>query len=138
MMLGAKLPDPNDGAALFRKAYAIDSTEKYLNYYYGAMLQYQDSILKSEPYLLKEKKRSDYWEVDFMLARVAVEKGNLPAAVSYLENFLKRSPKHELGNRNLLQLYVQSNLPDKARAHVQKMERMGMVVPAELKEMIGN
>jgi hypothetical protein len=37
-----------------------------------------------------------------------------------------------------LQLYVQSNLPDKARAHVQKMERMGMVVPAELKEMIGN
>jgi tetratricopeptide (TPR) repeat protein len=137
MMLGAKLPDPQDGAQLFRKAYAIDSTEKYLNYYYGAMLQYQDSILESEPYLLKEKERSDYWEVDFMLARVAVAKGNLPAAIKSLESFLVRSPKHELGNKNLLQLYIQSNQVDKARAQGLKMQQMGIPVSEDIRTIIG-
>ncbi len=137
MMLGAKLPNPEDGARLFRKAYAIDSTEKYLNYYYGAMLQYEDSIPESEPYLLKEKERSDYVEVDFMLARVAVEKGDLQGGIHYLESFLKRSPTHELANKNLLQLYIQTGNMEKARAQAISMQQKGLPVPQDLKTQLG-
>jgi tetratricopeptide (TPR) repeat protein len=137
MMLGAKLPDPNEGAKLFRKAYAIDSTEKYINYYYGAMLQYQDSILESEKYLLAEKRRSDYVECDYMLARVAVQKGNIPAAIEYLENFLARAPLHELGNTNLLQLYIQSGDLVKARLQMASMDQKGLPVSPEIRQSLG-
>lgn len=136
MMLGAKLPDPDEGALLFRKAYALDSTEKYINYYYGAMLQYQDSVPESEPYLLVEKERSDYVEVDYLLARVAFEKGDFQRGISYLERFLERSPMHEAGNSNLLRLYLQSGDHARARAHAQKMERQGLMVPPDIKGML--
>ncbi|HLF63346.1 MAG TPA: hypothetical protein VI603_06325, partial [Saprospiraceae bacterium] len=137
MMLGAKLEDPAEGAKMFRRAYAIDSTEKYINYYYGAMLQYQDSILESERYLLAEKQRSDFVECDFMLARVAVEKNNIPAAIEYLENFLARAPLHDLGNTNLLQLYVQSGDLVKARLQMISMDQKGLPVAEEVRKVIG-
>jgi two-component SAPR family response regulator len=136
MMLGAKLPDPAEGAKMFRKAYAIDSTEKYINYYYGAMLQYQDSILESERYLLAEKERSDYFECDYMLARVAVQKNDIPSAITYLENFLARAPMHELGNTNLLQLYTQSGDLVKARLQMNSMDQKGIPVKPEVRQML--
>jgi tetratricopeptide (TPR) repeat protein len=137
MMLGAKLEDPDEGARLFRQAYAMDSTEKYINYYYGAMLQYQDSILESERYLLAEKDRSNYVECDYMLARVYVEKGELFTAIGYLETFIGRAPMHELAHTNLLQLYLQTGDLERAKDLITSMDQKGIPVAEDLRRQAG-
>ena len=42
-----------------RTAYQLNPNEKYLNYYYGVMMQHQDSMFESEKYFLKEHFRTD-------------------------------------------------------------------------------
>lgn len=136
MMLGAREPNKADGEALFRKAYAINPKEKYLNYYYGVMLQGHDSILQSEKYLLAEKSISDYYECDFYLARVAIQKKDLKAAQAYLERYITRDPANPQANNNLLVLYLQTNQRDKAKAQVTHMQQIGQsVAPGVLQQL---
>jgi len=126
MMLAARL-DKNQfqrSAALFRKAYSINPKEKYLNYYYAVMLQQTDSVLQSEQYLLAEKQLSDYYECDFYLARVAMEKRDLNAAIAYLERFLKKDPNNQIANQNLFLLYRDTNQKEKADAQAKRMQQI--------------
>lgn len=139
MMLAARL-DKSEGReseALFRKAYALNPDEKYLNFYMGELLQKKDSVLVSEPYLLKEKQISNYTLCDFYLARVAMEKKDIPGAIRYLQTFLKRDPYNSMANNNLLLLYMEMHQPEKARAHISEMRRMGMDVPAGVAQQLG-
>ncbi|PZF74894.1 glycosyltransferase family 39 protein [Taibaiella soli] len=137
MMYGARMEDPAEGAKMFRKAYTLNPKEKYLNYYYGVMLQKEDSVLQSEPYLLAEKKISNYYECDFYLARVAMEKKDMPGAISYLEHYIVRDPNNPQANNNLLLLYLDTRQKAKADAQVKHMTEMGMAVPAEITTRIG-
>lgn len=136
MMYGARIEDQAEGAKLFRKAYTLNPKEKYLNYYYGVMLQKEDSVLQSEPYLLAEKKISDYYECDFYLARVAMEKKDMNGAIGYLERYVTRDPANPQANNNLLLLYIDTRQKAKAEAQAKHMNEMGMPVPAEITNRI--
>lgn len=136
MMYGARIEDQAEGAKLFRKAYTLNPKEKYLNYYYGVMLQKEDSVLQSEPYLLTEKKISDYYECDFYLARVAMEKRDMKSAIGYLERYLTRDPANPQANNNLLLLYLDTHQKTKAEAQAKHMTETGMPVPAEVTNRI--
>jgi tetratricopeptide (TPR) repeat protein len=137
MMYGARVEDKRAGYALMRKAYTLNPNEKYLNYYYGMMLQNQDSLLQSEPYFLKEKKNSGYYECDFYLAKVAFYKKNFADAATYLESYIKVDKKNEMANNNLLLLY-KNEFKDKPKAQIQvkRMQENGIIVSPEVQQQV--
>lgn len=132
MMYGQRIADEDKekGYGLIRKAYSLNPDQKYINYYYGKMLQNEDSIQASEKYLLKEKQVSNYYECDLYLARVALEKKppNTEAAATYLQNFLAKDSLSDVGNNNLLVLYIQTGEKAKASAHIKRMQSNGLTV----------
>ena len=132
MMLAAREPDKNAGHELMRRAYAMEPDQKYINFYYGTMLQEEDSVLQSEKYLMAEKKISNYYEVDFYLARVAFEKKNFDAAATYLRTYLVRDSENQQGNNNLLLLYLQTNQIQAAAAQAARMQKLGVPVPKDV------
>lgn len=136
MMLGARLDNVEDSYKLFRAAYKLDPKQKYINYYYGRMLQMKDSVLASEPYLLKEKALTNFYDVDFYLARVAITKGDTMQAIAYLESFVEHNPVSEPANVNLLLMYISKKHYDAARKQADKMRKAGIKVPDELKRMM--
>jgi protein O-mannosyl-transferase len=139
MMLAARLDKDQvqRSEALFRKAYRLDPTQKYLNFYIGDMLQKKDSVLASEPYLLAEKNASGYYQCDFLLARVAMEKKDLPGAINYLKTYLKTDTKNGPANTNLLLLYLDTHQPDSARAQARNMQQRHLDVPPQLQKQLG-
>lgn len=137
MMLAARIDNLEQSYELFRKAYLINPDEKYLNFYYGVMLQKQDSVPQSERFLLKEKNTSGYYECDFYLARVAMERKDMNAAIWYLQTYLTHDAGNKIANTNLLLLYIDTQQPDKAREQARAMKRMGMDVPPPLAQQLG-
>jgi protein O-mannosyl-transferase len=139
MMLAARLDKDQfeQSCVLFRKAYQLNPNEKYLNFYYGKMLQMKDSVRESEKYLLKEKNTSGYYECDFYLARVAMEKKDLNAAAGYLQAYLKNDPGNKIANTNLLLLYLDTQQPQKAKGQVKFMQQQGMEVPVQILQRLG-
>jgi len=129
MMLSARIDDPAKSEALFMEAYKLDPDERQLNFIYGVHLQEKDSILASEKYFLAEKKKTGYYECDFYLARVAMEKKDLKGAISYLESYIKNDSKNISANNNLLLLYLDTDQEDKAKAQALRMEKEGLDVP---------
>jgi len=132
MMLGARIDNLEQSYALFRKAYRLNPKEKYLGYYYGKMMQLQDSILASEKYLLAEKNTSGYYECDFYLARVAMLKNDTLGSINYLKTYLKADPANANANNNLLLMLLSTNRLDDARAVVGQMQLHGVPVPPEV------
>ena len=139
MMLAARL-DKDEVARseeLFRKAYQLNPNEKYLNFYMGDMLQKHDSVAASEKYLLAEKKNSDYYQCDFLLARVDMERKDFSGAINYLVTYLKRDSKNTMANNNLLLLYIQTQQPDKAKTQIRQMQQIGLQVPPAVLHQLG-
>lgn len=137
MMLGAREDNLAHSAQLFREAYRLDPKQKYINYYMGMLLQRQDSVLQSEPYLLREKKISDFYECDFYLARVAMTKADTTMAILYMESYVKRNPGSEPANNNLLLMYINKHMYNEARTQMAKMQQMGLKVAPEFVRMLG-
>ena len=117
---------------LFHKAYSLNPNEKYLNFYYGCMLQKKDSVLASEPYLLKEKQISNYYECDFYLARVAIMKSDTTGAINYLKTYLEKDSNNPQANNNLLLMYFSRGQYALAKTQAAKMKDKGMAPPAEI------
>ena len=134
MMLGAREDDLERSYTLFRTAYKLNPKERYLNYYYGKMLQMKDSVLASEPYLLAEKNTSGYYECDFYLARVAIMKNDTAGAINYLKNYLKTDVASAPANNNLLLMLISMGRIEEANAHMAHMRQIGLPIPAELKQ----
>jgi 4-amino-4-deoxy-L-arabinose transferase-like glycosyltransferase len=129
MMLGERLTDDMPKAyELIRRSYHMDSTEKYINYFYGMMLKNHDSILQSEKYFLAEKKISGFEECDFHLAAIAFAKKDFITAEHYLESYTTAAPTNADANNNLLLLYIQEKQKDKALAQIKKMQQNGVSV----------
>lgn len=131
MMLAARIGDPVQSDSLFLRAYSLNPNERLLNFIYGVRLQDHDSVAASEKYFLAEKKNSGYYACDLYLSRVAMERKDLRTAITYLESFLKKEPKHPIANNNLLFLYIDTEQPDKAHEQVKKMQQAGIEVPKE-------
>ncbi len=139
MMYGARVEDKQEGFRLMRKAYQLNPDEKYLNYYYGVMLQHQDSLLASEAHFLREKKKSGYYECDFYLAKVAFYKKDFQQAAVYLEDYVKADKTNEAANNNLLLLYMTA-LKDKSKAQAQinRMSENGITVSNKVRQEVAN
>jgi hypothetical protein len=138
MMLGARIDktDKRMGEELILKAYSLNPSEKYINYYVGVMKQDHDSVLASEPFFQKEISISDYYMCYFHMARVAFVKNDKPAAISYLEKFLDRAPGDPQGSNNLLLLYLDTGQKDKAKALVENMKQYGITIPAGIEQQL--
>jgi tetratricopeptide (TPR) repeat protein len=136
MMYGARADGRENKYALIRRAYAINPKEKYLNYYYGLMLQEQDSLDQAIEHLLDEQQRSDYYECDFHLARIYFTKRQLPLAAQHLERYLTRDPGNEAANSNLLLLYIDTRQREKAQAQADKMQQRGIAVAPMLLQQL--
>ncbi len=132
MMYAARVEDKKEGYALMRRAYQLNPEEKYINYYYGVMLQNQDSVLESEKHFLKEQEISDYYECDFYLAQIDHKRQNLPGAEKHLERYITRDSMNAPANSNLLLLYLEEKKKQKAIQHISNMQRRGFTVPATL------
>ena len=139
MMLAARLDKAQfeRSCALFRKAYRLNPKEKYLNFYIGDMLQKKDSVSASEKFLLAEKNSSGYYQCDFLLARVAMEKKDFQGAIEYLKNYLKTDTKNGPANNNLLLLYIDTHQPENAKNQIKHMQQLNMEVPAQLRGQLG-
>ena len=129
MMLAARTDDAAESKKLFLKAYSLDPKQVYMNFIYGVMLQNKDSILASEKYLLDEKANSGYYECDYYLARVALEKKDYNSAIAYLQSFLKKAPGNKTANDNLLLLFLDTDQNDKAKAQAIHMKKYGLELP---------
>lgn len=129
MMYGARIQDKQEGYALMRRAYALNPDEKYLNYYYGVMLQNEDSLAESEKHFLKEQKISDYFECDFYLAQIDFHRKDLNGAQKHLERYLTRDSLNGPANNNLLLLYLQTRQKRQASGQIQAMQHRGIMVP---------
>ena len=136
MMLGAREDNLQESYNLFHTAYRLNPKEKYLNYYYGVMLQKKDSILASEPYLLAEKNASGYYECDFYLARVAMMKGDTLGSMNYLKTYLKKDPGNPQANNNLLLMYFTTGRVKEAKALAADMQLNGLTVPPQILERL--
>ena len=137
MMLGAREDDMQQSYALFRRAYQLNPREKYLNFYYGVMLQKEDSVKESEKYLLTEKNSSGYYECDFYLARVAMERKDFNSAITDLQTYLTKDVHNKMANSNLLLLYLDTNQRDKAIIQAKHMQQIGLAVPQALLTQLG-
>lgn len=137
MMLGERLTDDLPQAyVLLRKSYAMDSTEKYINYFYGMMLQNQDSILQSERYFLAEKKISGFVECDFLLAKIAFYKKDFKNAQTYLESYLAVDSTNQVAHNNLLILYIQEKEYAEAHAELKRMQQLGLQIDPILADSV--
>ncbi len=138
MMLGARL-DTTDSVradSLIRLAFRQDSSQKYINYYMGMLLQSSDSVLASEPYFLRELKKSDFSNCYFHLARVAFEKNDKKQAIVWLEEFLRRVPDDPQANHNLMLLYWETGDYKRLRYQVERIRVLGLSVPAEITQAL--
>ncbi len=128
MMLAARIGDPVRSNELFRKAFALNPKERYVNYIYAIDLQNKDSVQASEPYLLAEQKITGYYKCDFYLARVAIERKDYNAAIAHLERYLQTEKNDTIANNNLLLLYLDADHDDKAKEQAKRMKDMGLPV----------
>jgi tetratricopeptide (TPR) repeat protein len=92
MMLAMQVEDKAKAHELFENAIRLNPREQHLNYNIGITLQKEDSLLASEKYLLKEKSITNYYLCGFHLAKVALAKNDIPSAVAYYSDFIKREP----------------------------------------------
>jgi hypothetical protein len=136
MMLAARTENKAESEMMMRKAYALDPKQKYINFYYGVMLQNHDSVQASEKYLLVEKQRSGYYECDFYLARVALERNDLNAAIGCLERFLKTDAANPQANNNLALLYINTHQKEKAAGQLKHMRELGLTVDPALQQQV--
>jgi len=137
MMLGERLTDNLPQAyELLRRSYAMDSTEKYINYYYGMMLQNEDSMLQAEKYFKKEKEISGFAECDFLLAKVAFNKKDYVSAQHYLENYIAVDTVNRIAHNNLLMLYLQQQEYTKAHDQLKRMQQIGFQIDQQLLDSV--
>lgn len=136
MMYAARIKDDKPKQYEFvHKAYALNPNEKYLNYYYGLMMQEKDSMKEAEQHFLKEQKISDYYECDFYLARCDFNKKDFPTAAKHLERYLTRDSLNPQANNNLMLLYI-TELKNKQKAQEQilRMKHRGIQVPPNMEQ----
>lgn len=139
MMLGARYyldkinPRKAEGERLLWKAYQMDSTQKYINYYIGNLYWDRSDFARAKPHYLRELEKIPQWpELYFRLARIAFEEKNLDSARILLERQLQLSPNDAQANHNLLLLYLDLGRLEDARRQAQRMQQRGIPVPPDV------
>lgn len=138
MMLAARTDETDKARAdsMMLKAYKLDSSQKYINYYMGMLTMGKGALMQSEPFFRKELQKSGYYVCHLHLARIEFEKKNKPAAISHLEQYIAAVPDDEPANNNLMMMYYETGDSVKLKSHVARMQNLGMKVPAVIAEKL--
>ncbi|MFN8416255.1 MAG: hypothetical protein U0U66_07985 [Cytophagaceae bacterium] len=118
------------------KALAIDSTERYANYYYGKLKLDQKNLLLAEKYMLREDSiHPNFFDAVFDLARVYFDKGEMDKVPVYLTRAIEIRPTFMQTKNNLLVYYIKNNEEAKAKELIKKWETDGTGVPTGFDEL---
>ena len=136
MLLGTKVEQPSERERLFLEAWAIDSTQKNLNYYLGKVMVEKKSYDSAVFFLRREIGRTKNPDVYFLLAQLAYMKQQYDQSAIYLEKVIELEPLHPQANPNLVLVYIQLNKKEKAERMLEGMRLKGMQIPANLENMV--
>lgn len=126
-----------EGAELIRRAYAIDSTKPFINYYMAQLLWRQGKLLESEPFLRAEYRRKPTWaELNIKLAQCAIERRDLTEGQRLLERYRQLAPLDQMAANNLLLVCLDAGRPRDAQRHASLIEADGLVVPSPIRTRI--
>ena len=142
-MLGIKMAEnkkERDAIPYIRKAYELDSTEKYTQLFLARLIFMPEKNWDSARYYLEREttltpKFSDNYAE---LARVCVAQNDLPAAEKNVLKFLKLKPRDQVFNNNLLLLYKDQGKYSEAMAQADSMRAWKMEVNAGLYQSISD
>ncbi len=139
MMLGARYvldkvnPRRAEGEALIRKAYGLDSSEKYINYYMANTFWDAGNIAAAEPLLKRELQNSPNWsELHFRLARCAIERKDFDAGQQHLIRHFELNPHDSQGINNLLMVLLDRKDYTKAKFYAEQVKKNGDEVSAAM------
>lgn len=121
-----------------KRALEIDSTEKYVNFYYAKNLQQKnEKDPKIEYFLLQEEKNNPgFIDNVFELARVNFEKGDKVKAKYYLEECVRSTPSFMIAKSNLLILLMENGEKQEALDYINQWKKDKTGVPKGLEEQV--
>jgi hypothetical protein len=140
MLLGVRYTQKNklpEAYIQFQKAYAINPSERYLNHYMGLMFLNNKKPDTSINYFEKDIELNGLHDSHFHLARAYFETGNKSKAIAALEKYIVLRPNDAMANNNLMLLYSEIGNREKLNSHIHQMQLMGMQVPTEILQQVG-
>jgi tetratricopeptide (TPR) repeat protein len=121
-----------------QKALAIDSTEKYANYYLGKYYYDHEQWEQAYAWMLKELNHNpQFIDAVFDLARVSYELGNKNQSIVYLEQATMIAPNLVLAKQNLLLMYMELNQREKALAKIEFWKKNNEPLPDGYAKIVG-
>jgi tetratricopeptide (TPR) repeat protein len=119
-------------------AFELDSTERYVNFYYAKNVEIKNpKDPKIEYYLLQEEKiNSGFIDNLFELARVNFEKGDKKMAKYYLEESVRVAPTFISAKNNLLLLLIETGEKQEALDYINQWKKEKSGVPEGLEKEV--
>lgn len=128
-------PRQAEGEELIRRAYSLDSTKPFVNYYMAQLLWRQGKLLEAEPFLRAEYRRKPNWaELNIKLAQCAIERRDLNEGQRLLERYRQLNPLDQMAATNLVLVCLDAGRPRDAQRHVSLIEADGLVIPSLLRK----
>ena len=121
---------------LMRRAYNLDSTGKYVNYYIGKMLLDHDSAEFAKPYLEREIEGSKYYETYFYLSQLEFLDSNLDKSIEYMEVFLSKDRTNKPAMNNYVLMLLETGQAKKAKAFIESKRKEGISFAPALVEKV--
>ncbi|HPI55055.1 MAG TPA: hypothetical protein PLU10_10205, partial [Chitinophagaceae bacterium] len=127
-----KETDSKRADAMMRKAYQMNPTEKYVNYYLGKDFLDKNQIDSAIHYFQQEVKASDYYETNFWLARAYFLRQDTLGSIRAMGLYLERDKLNSQAINNYVLMLCQTHQQEKAKLFIQQKQQEGVVVPTEL------
>ncbi len=129
-----KLYKPSEAIPYFRKAYELDTNERYTRLFLARLVHMPEQNWDSARYYLEREievnpKFSDTYAD---LAQVCVAQKDLEAGEKNIIKFLEFKPKDQVYNNNLMLLYKDQGRFSEALAQADTMNARGLIVNPEI------
>ena len=121
-----------------KRAFELDSTERYVNFYYAKNVEMKnEKDPKIEYYLLQEEEiNPGFVDNLFELARVNFEKGDKKIAKYYLQECIRVAPKFMSAKNNLLLLLIENGEKQEAVDYINQWKKDKSGIPDGLEKEV--
>ena len=125
-----KLYKPTDAIPYFKKAYELDSNERYTRLFLARLIYMPDQKWDSARYYLEREIQENpkFSDTYADLAQVCVAQKDLTAAEKNIIKFLEFKPLDQVYNNNLVLLYKDQGKYNEALAQADTMKARGLEV----------
>ena len=142
-LLGIKLAENKreaEAVPYIRKAYELDTTEKYTRLFLARLIYIPKQNWDSARYYLERETQENpkFSDTYAELAQVCVAQKDLPAAEINVRKFLEFRPNDQMYNNNLLLICKDQGKYSEALAHADEMRNRGLEVNADLYRMLAD